>query len=131
MKIAKYSALFLVFGFFSIVLMEQLPGAMTPTADPHVSLFFGLFNISLLDDITHFISGLLGVLAVIAGSKWTVKYLMIIGGYYFLDSIFYIINGFATGQPVLDNLALNLPHVAIAVLVAFALTKSVKNIEIA
>ncbi|MEN9622166.1 MAG: hypothetical protein RLZZ67_600 [Candidatus Parcubacteria bacterium] len=131
MKIAKYITLFLVVGFFGIVLTEQLPGAMVPTAEPHVSLFFGLFEISLLDDITHFLSGLLGIIAVIAGPKWMVKYLMIIGGYYFLDASFFVINGFATSQPIMENLALNFPHIVITALVAVALSKSVKNIELA
>jgi hypothetical protein len=131
MKIAKYITLFLVVGFFSIVLMERLPGAMIPTTEPNVSLFFGLFKISLLDDITHFLSGLLGIIAVFAGPKWMVKYLMIIGGYYFLDATFFIINGFATSQPIVENLSLNFPHIVITALVAVALSKSVKNIELA
>jgi hypothetical protein len=131
MKIVKYIALFLAIGFFGIVIAERFPGAMVPTSEPDVSIFYGLFKISLLDDITHFLSGLFAIIAVIAGYKWTVKYLMIIGGYYFLDALFYVINGFATHQPVVDNFLLNVPHIIIATLVFVALKKSVKNIELA
>lgn len=114
-----------------IVLLERVPGVMTATAEPHVSLMFNLFEISLLDDITHFLSGLLGFIALCAGYRWTVKYLMLIGGYYTLDALFFVINGFATGQSVIDNLSLNLPHIIISALVAYALAKCVKNIELA
>ncbi|MEI6345938.1 MAG: DUF4383 domain-containing protein [bacterium] len=131
MKIAKYIAIFLVVGFFGIVLIERFPGVMVPTSEEHVSLMFGLFKISLLDDITHALSGILGLIAVCLGCKWTVKYLMLVGGYYTLDATFFIVNGFMTGQPIVENISLNLPHVIIAGLVYFALIKSVKNIELA
>ncbi len=130
MKTAKYIALFLSAGFLGIVLLEQFPGVMTPTSEEHVKLMFKLFEISLLDDITHFLSGLFGFIAVFCGYRWTVKYLMLIGGYYTLDALFFVVNGFATGQPIGDNLALNLPHIIIVALVAYALAKSVKRIEL-
>ncbi len=131
MKTAKHVALFLAVGFLGIVLLERFPGVMTPSTEEHTSLMFNLFKISLLDDITHFLSGLLGFAAVFAGYKWTVKYLMLVGGYYTLDALFFVINGSVTGQSVMDNLMLNIPHIIIALLVGFALSKSVKNIELA
>lgn len=131
MKTVKYITIFLAVLFIGIVLVEQIPGAMVPTGVPHESLFFGLFKISLLDDITHALSGLLGILALCFGYRMTVKYLMVIGGYYALDAIFFLINGFATGQNIIDNFLLNGPHIGIAVLVIFALSKSVKHIELA
>ncbi|MEK7641361.1 MAG: DUF4383 domain-containing protein [Patescibacteria group bacterium] len=131
MKITRYITLFLAISFVGIVLLEQVPGVMTPTDEPHVSLMFGLFEISLLDDITHLLSGLLGFLALSLGYKVTVKYLMLVGGYYTLDALFFVINGFMTSQPIIDNLSLNVPHIIIAALVAIALKKSVRNIELA
>jgi len=131
MKTAKYVALVLAVGFFGIVLLERFPGVMTPTSEEHVSLMFNLFKISLLDDITHFLSGFFGVIALCAGYKWTVKFLMLVGGYYALDALFFVVNGFMTGQPIMENLSLNLPHIIIAALVAYALAKSVKSIELA
>ncbi len=130
MKTARYVTIFLTALFIGIVLMERLPGVLVATDEPFESLMFGLFKISLLDDITHLVSGLLGLGALIAGYRWTVKYLMLVGGYYALDALFYVLFGFAAGQGLVDNLLLNGPHIGIAVLVAFALTKSVKRLEL-
>ena len=91
---------------------------------------FGLFKISLVDDITHGISGLLGIAALFSGYRWQVKYLMLIGGYYALDALFFVVNGFFTGQNVIENFLLNGPHIGIAVLIIFALYHSVKKIEL-
>ncbi len=98
---------------------------------PHEWLMFETFKISLLDDITHGISGLLGLIALVLGYKWTVKFLMLVGGYYALDALFFVVNGFATGQGFIDNMLLNGPHIGIAVVVFYALHTSVKNIELA
>ncbi len=130
MKTVKYVTTFLTSLFVGIVLIELMPGVLVPTDTPYESLMFGLFEISLLDDITHGISGLLGILALILGYKWSVRYLMLIGGYYALDATFFIINGLATKQPLVDNILLNVPHIGIAILVAFALYKSVKRISL-
>ncbi len=130
MKIVKLATLFLTALFIGIVLMERIPGVMIATADKYESLMFGLFKISLLDDITHGISGLLGILALIKGYRYSVYFLILIGGYYSLDALFYIINGFITGQSTVDNLMLNGPHIGITVLIIFALSKSLKSIEL-
>lgn len=128
MKLAQGVALFLSVLFVGIVLIERIPGVLVPTDTPYEWLMFGLFEISLLDDITHALSGLLGVAALVAGYRWTVKYLMLVGGYYALDALFFVVNGMMTGQGFIDNLLLNGPHIAIAVLVSIALKRSVENI---
>lgn len=130
MKIAKYTAVFLTILFVAIVLMERIPGVLTLTSTPNEWLMFGTFKISLVDDITHGLSGIFGVIALIAGYRWTVKYLMLIGGYYALDALFFVVNGFMTGQGIVDNLMLNGPHIGITVLVTYALCKAVKYIEL-
>ena len=130
MKTSKYVAIFLVALFIGIVLLERVPGVMTPTGEPYEWFMFGLFKISLLDDITHGLSGLLGLIAILKGYRWTVYYLMLIGGYYALDMTFFVLNGFATKQPLIDNLLLNGPHIGITVLIAFALFRSIKHIEL-
>ncbi len=130
MKTARYTALFLSVLFVGIVLIERFPGVLVPTDTPYEWLMFGLFEISLLDDITHALSGLLGVAALMAGYRWTVKYLMLVGGYYALDALFFVVNGMMTGQGLVDNLLLNGPHIAIAVLVYIALQRSVAHIEL-
>lgn len=130
MKITRYIAIFLIIMFIGIVSIERLPGVLTATDMPYEYLMFGLFKISLLDDITHGISGLLGLFALIAGYRWTVKFLILIGGYYSLDALFFIVYGFVTGQGIVDNLLLNGPHILITVLVIYALLKSVKRLEL-
>ncbi|MFZ1987539.1 MAG: hypothetical protein WAV21_00695 [Minisyncoccia bacterium] len=130
-KVVKYVALFLTLLFVGIVLIERLPGVLVTTETPYEWLMFGVFKISLVDDITHGLSGLFGVLALLAGYRWTVKYLMVIGGYYVLDALFFIVYGFFTGQGIVDNFLLNGPHIGITILVAFALYVSVKHIILA
>lgn len=130
MKTARFVALFLTALFIGIVLIERVPGVLVSTDAPYEWLMFGLFKISLLDDITHGISGLLGVIALFRGYRWTVKYLMLIGGYYALDALFFVVNGFVTGQGIVENFMLNGPHIAITALVAYALLKSIKHIEL-
>ena len=130
MKTVKLISLFLVVLFIGIVLIERVPGVMIATADKYESLMFGLFRISLLDDITHSLSGLLGALALIKGYRYSVYFLLLIGGYYALDATFFVINGFITGQSVIENIMLNGPHIGITILVILALSKSVKKIDI-
>jgi hypothetical protein len=130
MKPSKYVTIFLTALFIGIVLLERVPGVMVPTSEPYESLMFGLFEISLLDDITHGLSGLLGLMALIAGYRYVVYYLMLVGGYYALDATFFILNGIFTKQPLIENLSLNIPHIGITVLVIYALRKSLKKIEL-
>ena len=130
MKTAKYAAMFLTVLFIGIVLIERIPGVLVDTGVENEWLMFGLFKISLLDDITHGISGLLGAIALVMGYRWSVKFLMLVGGYYSLDALFFIVNGFAVGQGIVDNLMLNAPHVMIGVLVFIALRSSVVNIAL-
>ena len=130
MKISKYIATFLTVLFIGIVSIERIPGVLVATDTAYEWLMFGLFKISLLDDITHGVSCILGVIALCNGYKWRVKYLMFVGGYYALDALFFVINGFFTGQNIVDNFLLNGPHIGIAVLVIFALYHSVKKIEL-
>jgi len=130
MKIVTIIATFLTSLFIGIVLIERIPGVLVPTNVQYEWLMFGLFKISLLDDITHGLSEFLGMIALGCGYRWTVKYLMLIGGYYSLDAVFFIINGFATGQGMIDNILLNIPHVGITLLVSIALLNSVVRIEL-
>lgn len=130
MKTVKYIAIFLTALFIGIVTLERFPGVLTLTSVPNEWLMFGTFKISLVDDITHSISGLLGIIALFKGYRWTVKYLLVIGSYYALDALFYVVNGFMTGQGIVDNLLLNGPHIGITILVVYAIIKSVKNIEL-
>lgn len=130
MKIARYVGIFLTALFIGIVLIERVPGVLVSTGIPYEWLMFGTFKISLIDDITHGISGIFGVIALACGYRWTVTYLIVIGGYYALDALFFVVYGFVTGQGIVDNLMLNGPHIGITVLVAYALMKSIKRLEL-
>ena len=130
-KIARYIAMYLTALFVGIVLIERVPGVLVNTADPHEWLMFGIFKISLVDDITHGLSGIAGIIALCMGSRATIKYLMVIGGYYSLDALFYVVNGFLTGQSIIGNLMLNGPHIGIGILVFIALRLAVTHISIA
>jgi hypothetical protein len=130
MKKVKYVTWFLTLLFIGIVLLERVPGVMTATSDPYESLMFGLFKISLLDDITHGISGIIGVVAIWKGYRTSVYFLMCIGGYYALDALFFLVNGLLTKQSLVENISLNIPHIGITVLVIYALRKSLKSVEL-
>lgn len=131
MKIAKIVTICLSVLFIAIVVMEGIPGVCVSTEVPFERLMFGLFQISLLDDITHAMSGMFGILAVTLGYRWTVKYLMVVGGYYSLDALFFVTFGVLSGQPITSNLMLNAPHILISATIFFALRFSVKKIELA
>jgi hypothetical protein len=130
MKVSKYATLFLTSLFIAIVLIERVPGVLVTTEVPYEWLMFGIFKISLLDDITHGLSGLLGIGALIAGYRYRVYYLMLIGGYYTLDAVFFLTYGVFIGQPFIDNIMLNIPHVGISFLVIVALRYSLKSINL-
>ncbi len=133
MKITKYIVLFLSCLFVGIVLIEQYPGVMVLSSNAGGEaeyLMFGLFKISLLDDITHLVSGLVGFFVLFKGYRMRVYFLMLFGGYYTLDAAFYVLNGFATHQPLIDNLMLNGPHIGISILSAFGILMSIKQVEL-
>ena len=133
MKITKYIVLFLSVLFVGIVAIEQVPGVMVPisnTLGEVEYLMFGLFKISLLDDITHLVSGLVGFYALFRSYRMRVIYLMVFGGYYTLDAAFYILHGLVTHQPLIENLSLNGPHVGISVLSLIGLYFSIQKLEL-
>jgi hypothetical protein len=129
-KITKICAWILSITFIGIVLLERVPGVMTPTINPYESLMFNLFKISLLDDVTHGLSGIAGLFAIYKGRKAIVKWLMWIGGYYSLDAIFATIASILMGESVVSWFSLNFPHYMITILCLTGLYFGVKNIEV-
>ncbi len=129
-KIAILIAIFLTILFAGIVTIERFPGVLVDTTTQYEWLMFGLFKISLIDDITHGISAILGAIALLKGYRWTIKWLMLIGGYYSLDALFSLVFGVVTRQGLVENFLLNGPHIGISALVAFALYTTVAHISL-
>ena len=109
----------LVFGvlFVIVVAMGWMPHnitAMQMTPDGPERTMFGLFKMSMLDDVTHGLSALLLLLAPIKSRKAAILAFTAFGWYYACDAAFYLINGFITQKPLMSNILLNLPHVVIS-----------------
>lgn len=111
----------LAFGFaviFVIVVamgwMPQCVTAMQMTPDGMERTMFGLFKMSMLDDVTHGLSALLLLAACIKSRQASLLALTAFGWYYACDAAFYLINGFINHKPLMSNIMLNLPHVLIA-----------------
>jgi hypothetical protein len=129
-NITKICAWVLSLTFIGIVLLERVPGVMTPTADPYESLMFNLFKISFLDDVTHGISGLMGLFAIWHSRKMIIKWMMTIGGYYSLDAGFHTIYALLIGEEFMHWFPINAPHYGITILCIIGLYFGVKNIEV-
>jgi hypothetical protein len=129
-NITKICAWILSLTFVGIVLLERVPGVMTPTADPYESLMFNLFKISFLDDVTHGLSGLFGLFAIYKGKKMIIKWMMVIGGYYALDAGFHTVYALLISEPFMHWFPINFPHYGISLLCIIGLYFGVKNIEV-
>jgi hypothetical protein len=77
-------------------------------------LLFGLFRLSLIDDITHGITALCALAASLHSRRASLLFLTTFGSYYALDALFWLVYGFFNEKPYLQDLALNLPHVLIS-----------------
>jgi hypothetical protein len=105
--------------FVIVVVMGWMPHnitAMQMTPDGPERTMFGLFKMSMLDDVTHGLSALVLLAACIKSRQASLLALTAFGWYYACDAAFYLINGFINGKPLMSNVMLNLPHVLIAVI---------------
>lgn len=76
---------------------------------------FGLFIMSILDDITHGLTALVLFAAAIKRSpSFTRLAFTAFGWYYALDAVFYLLNGTVNTLPWQQDLLLNAPHVGIS-----------------
>ena len=75
---------------------------------------WGLFRLSLLDDITHGVTALAALIAAATSRKLSLLFLTAFGFYYALDAIFFLTYGLFNEKPWLDDVFLNLPHVLIS-----------------
>jgi hypothetical protein len=105
--------------FVIVVVMGWMPHnitAMQMTPDGPERTMFGLFKMSMLDDVTHGLSAIVLLAACIRSRQASLLALTAFGWYYACDAAFYLINGFINRKPLMSNIMLNLPHVLIAVI---------------
>jgi hypothetical protein len=105
--------------FVIVVAMGWMPHnitAMQMTPDGPEREMFGLFKMSMLDDVTHGLSALVLLAACFKSRQASLLALTAFGWYYACDAVFYLVNGFINAKPLMSNVMLNLPHVLIAVI---------------
>lgn len=106
----------LTFGFavlFAIVVaIGYIPQFIRVEGDQR--LLFGLFELTLIDDITHGVTAVAALVASLTSRKASILFLTAFGFYYGLDAIFFLTYGFFNEKPYGADILLNLPHVLIA-----------------
>ena len=98
--------------FSVVVAMGYVPQFIRIEGDQR--LMFGLFQISLIDDITHGVTAIAALIAGLTSRKLSLLFLTAFGFYYALDAIFYLTYGFFNDKPYVADILLNLPHVLIS-----------------
>jgi hypothetical protein len=121
-KTVRVSAFVFALFFTAVVILGYIPGLNAahvhhPGAAPmapgeHMRL--GRSTISLLDDVTHGLSGLLFLVASLHSARFSRLVLTAFGWYYAYDATIYLVTGVLQGTPFVDNFALNAPHVVIS-----------------
>jgi hypothetical protein len=106
----------LTFGFailFAVVVaIGYVPQFITVAGDQR--LMFGLFELSLIDDITHGVTALAALVASLTSRRLSLLFLTAFGYYYGLDAIFFLTYGIFNDKSWIADILLNLPHVGIA-----------------
>jgi hypothetical protein len=100
--------------FAIVVAIGYVPAFIT--AEGSDRLMFGLFQLSLIDDITHGVTALAALVAAAAGPRACMLFLTAFGFYYGLDALFYLVYGLFNERGFMADILLNLPHVGIATL---------------
>lgn len=85
---------------------------MTP--DGYERTMWGLFMMSLLDDITHGVTAIALFVGALRSDRWARIAFTAFGWYYACDALFFLTWGFFNSKPYIDDLMLNLPHVVIS-----------------
>lgn len=106
----------LTFGFallFAFVVASgYLPQFITYEDGERVQ--FGLFRLTLIDDVTHGVTAIAALVASLTSRRLSLLFLTAFGFYYALDAIFYLTYGLFNDKGLVSNLLLNLPHVLIS-----------------
>lgn len=99
--------------FAIVVSIGYVPQFITVQGDER--LMFGLFELSLLDDITHGLTAIAAIAAGMSSRKHSLLFLTAFGFYYGLDAVFFLTYGFVNDKSFISDILLNAPHVGIAV----------------
>ena len=103
--------------FGIVVAAGWVPQFVTETAvtpDGYERTMFGLFMMSLLDDITHGLTAIALLLGALTSDRWARLPFIVFGWYYACDALFFLTWGFFNSKPYSADLMLNLPHVIIS-----------------
>ncbi len=98
--------------FTWVVASGYIPSFITYEGSDRIQ--FGLFRLSLIDDVTHGVTALLALVASLHSRKLSLLCLTAFGFYYALDAIFFLTYGFMNEKPYSADILLNLPHVLIS-----------------
>ena len=98
--------------FVWVVASGYIPSFITYEGTDRIQ--FGLFRLSLIDDVTHGVTALLALVASLHSRKLSLLLLTAFGFYYALDAIFFLTYGFMNEKPYSADILLNLPHVLIS-----------------
>lgn len=98
--------------FAVVVAIGYIPQFIT--AEGEERLLFGLFELSLIDDITHGVTAVAALAASLMSRRLSLLFLTAFGFYYGLDAVFFLTYGFFNDKSYIADILLNFPHVAIA-----------------
>jgi hypothetical protein len=98
--------------FIWVVASGYIPRFITYEGTDRIQ--FGLFRLSVIDDVTHGVTALAALVASLASLRLSLLFLTAFGFYYALDAIFYLTYGLFNDKGLVPNILLNLPHVLIA-----------------
>jgi hypothetical protein len=99
--------------FTFVVISGYIPAWIT-TGPAGERIQWGLFQLTLIDDITHGVTAIAALVAALTSRRLSLLFLTAFGFYYALDAIFFLTYGFFNEKPWLDDILLNIPHVGIA-----------------
>jgi hypothetical protein len=114
--IRKLAVVFAVL-FGIVVAAGWVPQFVTEThttPDGYERTMWGLFMMSLLDDITHGVSAIGLAVGALHSSRWARIAFTAFGWYYACDALFFLTWGLFNSKPWMADLLLNLPHVIIS-----------------
>jgi hypothetical protein len=98
--------------FIWVVASGYIPSFITREGTDRIQ--FGLFRLSVIDDVTHGVTALAALVASLASLRLSLLFLTAFGFYYALDAIFYLTYGLFNDKGLVPNVLLNTPHVLIS-----------------